>query len=120
METWTQVYNPLGALWLSALVAVVPIVFFFVTLAVLRWQAYLAGLPKAPSRYNPRVNPTAAVDRAIEVLGAIVETGALPAAAAIAEAERLRHGVRVGVDAQLAHVGLVLLEPLTVARKHQP
>ena len=44
METWTQVYNPLGALWLSALVAVLPIVFFFVTLAVFRWPAYLAGL----------------------------------------------------------------------------
>ncbi len=51
--------------------------------------AVLAGLPKAPSRYNPRVNPTAAVDRAIEVLGAMVETGALPPAAAMAEAERL-------------------------------
>jgi L-lactate permease len=44
MGTWTQVYDPLGALWLSALVAALPIVFFFVTLAVLRWQAYLAGL----------------------------------------------------------------------------
>jgi lactate permease len=44
MGTWTQVYDPLGALWLSALVAALPIVFFFVTLAMLRWQAYLAGL----------------------------------------------------------------------------
>jgi len=44
METWTQGYNPLGALWLSALVAVLPIVFFFVTLAVLRWKAHFAGL----------------------------------------------------------------------------
>jgi L-lactate transport len=44
METWTQVYNPLGSLWLSALVAVIPIVFFFVTLAVFRWPAHLAGL----------------------------------------------------------------------------
>ena len=44
METWTQVYDPLGALWLSALVAALPIVFFFVSLAVLRWDAYLAGL----------------------------------------------------------------------------
>ena len=44
METWTQVYNPLGALWLSALVAALPIAFFFVTLAVLRWEAYLASL----------------------------------------------------------------------------
>jgi lactate permease len=44
MESWTQVYDPLGALWLSALVAALPIAVFFVTLAVLRWQAYLAGL----------------------------------------------------------------------------
>jgi lactate permease len=44
MEVWTQVYNPLGTFWLSAVVAALPIVFFFVTLAVLRWQGYLAGL----------------------------------------------------------------------------
>ena len=44
MEVWTQVYNPLGSLWLSAAVAALPIAFFFVTLAVLRWQGYLAGL----------------------------------------------------------------------------
>jgi L-lactate transport len=44
MELWTQVYSPLGPLWLSALVAAVPIVFFFVALAVLRWEGYLAGL----------------------------------------------------------------------------
>lgn len=44
METWTQVYDPLGTFWLSALVAAVPIAFFFITLALLRWQGYLAGL----------------------------------------------------------------------------
>jgi lactate permease len=44
MQVWTQVYSPLGSLWLSALVAAVPIAFFFVTLAVLRWEGYLAGL----------------------------------------------------------------------------
>jgi lactate permease len=44
VEVWTQIYNPLGIFWLSAIVAVLPIVFFFVTLAVLRWQGYLAGL----------------------------------------------------------------------------
>jgi penicillin-binding protein 1A len=52
--------------------------------------AVLAGLPKAPSRLNPRVNPSAAVARAVEVLEAMVETGALPAAAALQEAERIR------------------------------
>jgi L-lactate transport len=44
VNVWTQVYNPLGALWLSALVAAIPIVFFFVTLALLRWDGYVAGL----------------------------------------------------------------------------
>jgi len=44
VDVWTQVYNPLGTFWLSALVAAIPIVFFFVTLAVLRWEGYLAGL----------------------------------------------------------------------------
>lgn len=44
MGVWTQVYNPLGNLALSVLVAAIPIVFFFIALAVLRWQCYLAGL----------------------------------------------------------------------------
>ncbi len=52
--------------------------------------AVLAGLPKAPSRFNPRVNPSAAIGRAVEVLDAMVETGALTAAQAVVEAERLR------------------------------
>ena len=44
MQVWTQIYNPLGSLWLSALVAAIPIAFFFVTLAVLRWDGWKAGL----------------------------------------------------------------------------
>jgi penicillin-binding protein 1A len=52
--------------------------------------AVLAGLPRAPSRLNPRVNPNAAIARAAEVLDAMVETGALTAAQAVVEAERLR------------------------------
>jgi len=51
--------------------------------------AILAGLPKAPSRINPRVNPQAAVARATEVLEAMAETGALPVVQAMREAERL-------------------------------
>ncbi|RVT99707.1 PBP1A family penicillin-binding protein [Rhodovarius crocodyli] len=42
------------------------------------WQAaMLAGLPQAPSRTNPRTNPEAAMQRATEVLRAMVETGAI-------------------------------------------
>lgn len=45
------------------------------------WQAAtLAGLPRAPSRFNPRVNPSAAAARAREVLAAMAETGAITAA----------------------------------------
>lgn len=45
MPTWTQVYAPLGgSLWLSAAVAVIPIVFFFVALAVLRMKGHVAAL----------------------------------------------------------------------------
>jgi penicillin-binding protein 1A len=39
--------------------------------------AVLAGLPRAPSRFNPRVNPSAAVARAKEVLAAMVDSGAI-------------------------------------------
>jgi penicillin-binding protein 1A len=42
------------------------------------WQAaVLAGLPRAPSRFNPRADPTAAAARAREVLAAMVSTGAI-------------------------------------------
>jgi L-lactate transport len=45
METWTQIYAPVGNnLWLSALVAVIPIVFFFVALAVLRMKGHIAAV----------------------------------------------------------------------------
>ncbi|MBL8658718.1 MAG: lactate permease LctP family transporter [Rhodospirillales bacterium] len=45
METWTQVYTPVaGGLWPSAAVAFIPIVFFFVALAVLRMKGYVAAV----------------------------------------------------------------------------
>jgi penicillin-binding protein 1A len=44
------------------------------------WQAaMLAGLPRAPSRFNPRTDPHAAAARAREVLTAMAETGAITA-----------------------------------------
>jgi penicillin-binding protein 1A len=44
------------------------------------WQAaMLAGLPRAPSRFNPRADPAAAAARARDVLAAMVETGAITA-----------------------------------------
>lgn len=41
--TWTQVYEPLGSILSSSLVAIIPIVFFFVALAVFRMKGYTAG-----------------------------------------------------------------------------
>ncbi|HMV18031.1 MAG TPA: L-lactate permease [Rhodocyclaceae bacterium] len=43
MQTWMQIYDPAGNLWLSALVAALPIIFFFIALAVLRLKGHIAG-----------------------------------------------------------------------------
>lgn len=44
LEPFTPDINPLGQQWLSALVGLIPIVTMMVTLAALRWKAYVAGL----------------------------------------------------------------------------
>lgn len=43
MHTWHQTYNPAGSLALSSLIALIPIVFFFVALAALKMKGYVAG-----------------------------------------------------------------------------
>ena len=43
MHTWTQLYTPLGSLWLSSLAAAVPIIFFFIALAALRIKGHVAA-----------------------------------------------------------------------------
>jgi L-lactate transport len=43
MQPWMQIYDPLGNLWLSSLVAALPIIFFFIALAVLRLKGHVAG-----------------------------------------------------------------------------
>lgn len=43
MQAWQQLYTPLGSLGLSALAAVVPIIFFFLALAVFRLKGHVAG-----------------------------------------------------------------------------
>ena len=45
MQSWNQIYAPLADnLWLSALIAAIPIIFFFIALAVLRMKGYIAAL----------------------------------------------------------------------------
>ncbi len=54
------------------------------------WQAaVLAGLPRAPSRFNPRANPAAAAARAKEVLQAMADNGAITQERARAEAAKV-------------------------------
>ncbi len=61
------------------------------------WQAaVLAGLPRAPSRFNPRTDPSAAAARAHEVLAAMVQTGAITAAQAADAAEKIRFSAHIG------------------------
>jgi len=43
MQTWQQFYTPLGSLGLSAIAALIPIVFFFLALAVFRLKGHIAG-----------------------------------------------------------------------------
>ncbi|MBY0599634.1 lactate permease LctP family transporter [Bacillus bingmayongensis] len=44
MSTWTQIYDPLNNIWLSALVAALPILFFVLCLTVFKVKGYLSGL----------------------------------------------------------------------------
>jgi penicillin-binding protein 1A len=54
------------------------------------WQcAVLAGIPRAPSRINPRADPAAAASRGREVLAAMAETGAITKAEAAAAAAQI-------------------------------
>ena len=43
MLTWQQNYDPLGNIWLSSLVASIPIIFFFLALAVFRLKGSVAS-----------------------------------------------------------------------------
>jgi penicillin-binding protein 1A len=76
LEIWlNRVYLGGGAWGVDAAAQL----YFGVPAARLRlWQcAVLAGLPRAPSRFNPRADPRAAAARAREVLAAMVAAGTL-------------------------------------------
>jgi penicillin-binding protein 1A len=67
------------------------------------WQAaVLAGLPRAPSRFNPRADPQAAAARGREVLAAMVETGVISQAEADDAARRIKFPPRPQGDGWFA------------------
>lgn len=43
MQTWAHVYDPFGKIYLSAFIATIPVIFFFLALTVLRLKGYIAG-----------------------------------------------------------------------------
>jgi L-lactate transport len=43
LHPWHQIYDPAGNIWISSLIASLPILFFFVALTALRMKGYLAG-----------------------------------------------------------------------------
>jgi hypothetical protein len=43
MQAWPHVYDPLGSLWLSSLIAAIPIMFFFLDLSPPRLRSNDSG-----------------------------------------------------------------------------
>ena len=43
MTAWNQVYDPLNNLWISAIIAAIPILFFILMLTVFKLKGYVAG-----------------------------------------------------------------------------
>ncbi|MDP4552166.1 lactate permease LctP family transporter [Alkalihalobacillus macyae] len=43
METWTQLYDPFNNIWLSAFIALIPIIFFFLALTAFRMKGHIAA-----------------------------------------------------------------------------
>lgn len=44
LAQWQQIYDPMGNIWLSSLVALIPIIFFFLALTVFRLKGIVAGV----------------------------------------------------------------------------
>ncbi len=43
LQQWQQIYDPMGNIWVSSAIALIPIVFFFLALAVFRMKGSVAG-----------------------------------------------------------------------------
>ena len=65
MSLWQQNYDPAGNIWLSSLIASLPILFFFFALIKLKLKGYLAAtytvaIPPRPRGYNTSHRPSRA------------------------------------------------------------
>ncbi len=43
LQQWQQIYDPMGNIWVSSTIALIPIIFFFLALAVFRMKGSVAG-----------------------------------------------------------------------------
>ncbi len=43
LQQWQQIYDPMGNIWISSAIALIPIVFFFLALAIFRMKGSVAG-----------------------------------------------------------------------------
>lgn len=43
LQSWQQIYDPMGDIWISSAIALIPIIFFFLALAVFRLKGSVAG-----------------------------------------------------------------------------
>lgn len=43
LQHWQQIYDPMGNIWVSSAIALIPIIFFFLALAVFRMKGSVAG-----------------------------------------------------------------------------
>ena len=43
LQQWQQIYDPMGNIWLSSAIALIPIIFFFLALAIFRLKGSVAG-----------------------------------------------------------------------------
>ena len=43
LQQWQQIYDPMGNIWFSSAIALIPIIFFFLALAVFRMKGSVAG-----------------------------------------------------------------------------
>lgn len=43
LHSWQQIYDPMGNIWISSAIALIPIIFFFLALAIFRLKGSVAG-----------------------------------------------------------------------------